>query len=468
MVRELDTSNLLRTNRGIDWKNSIGRTCNFTYDDICSTITILDYKKQRVKIQYDEKTKWMKTDSVLYARFGTLVGKINYDYIYDIGETLIRREKTVTIVDRKTEIINNKKFRYYEILCDNCQSKHWIVESQLKAGYGCPYCSKNSPKVFQGVNDIATTDPWMVKYFYNPNEAKKYRKTSKHKITTICPICHKIQPKQRPIKDIYKQCGCGCSCENKMSFAEMVICNLFDQFHIKYIKELSKRYFDWVGKYRYDFYLQDFNSIVEVHGIQHYKQTPLNNFNLSEQQKRDNIKLHNALNNGITNYFVIDCSDPSISNIIKNSKAIGLFDYLNINIDDVDISNLRYNKLMNEIQKCKNIIQKNPDIKYADLMKQCNLKHHYDLDRILDILGIKISHNNIPVYVYDDNKLVATYPSKSAYCRDHNEYNLASITSLNKYIDSKNKYRDRYIFASTLIDLSHDDTLPIQGELVKS
>jgi hypothetical protein len=45
MVRELDTSNLLRTNRGIDWKNSIGRTCNFTYDDICSTITILDYKK---------------------------------------------------------------------------------------------------------------------------------------------------------------------------------------------------------------------------------------------------------------------------------------------------------------------------------------------------------------------------------------------------------------------------------------
>jgi len=71
----------------------------------------------------------MKTDSVLYVRFGTLVGKINYDYIYNIGEALIRREKTVTIIDRKTEIINNKKFRYYEILCDNCQSKHWIVES---------------------------------------------------------------------------------------------------------------------------------------------------------------------------------------------------------------------------------------------------------------------------------------------------------------------------------------------------
>jgi len=66
---------------------------------------------------------------------------------------------------------------------------------------------------------------------------------------------------------------------------------------------------------------------------------------------------------------VIDCSDPSISNIIKNSKAVGLFDYLNINIDDVDVSNLRYNKLMNEIQKCKNIIQKNPDIKYAELMR---------------------------------------------------------------------------------------------------
>ena len=468
MIQELDTTNLLKTNKGIDWKHSIGKSCNFIYDNINSVITILNYENSRVEVEYGHKKQWMTTDSVLRAKFGVLVGKINYGYIYNIGDTLIRREKTVRIIDRKTEVVNNKKFRYYEILCDNCKSKHWIVESLLKAGYGCPYCSKNSTKVFQGVNDIATTDPWMIKYFYNPDEAKKYRKTSKHKITTICPICHKIQPKQKPIKDIYKNCGCGCSCENKMSFPEMVMCNLFDQFHIKYIKELSKNDFDWVGKYRYDFYLQDFNSIVEVHGIQHYKQTPFNNSNLFEQQERDRIKLNNALNNGIAKYFIINCSDPSINNIIRNSESVGLFDYLNIDTNDIDFSNLRYNKLIDEIQTCKDIILENPNIKYAELMRQCGLKHYYDLDRILEILGIEISHNKIPVYVYDNNKLIATYPSKSAYCRDRNEYNLSSITHLNKYIDSNHKYHNRYIFTSIPIDFSNNGALLTQGEYVES
>ena len=50
MIQELDTSNLLRTNKGIDWKHSIGRSCNFIYDNINSVITILNYENSRVEV----------------------------------------------------------------------------------------------------------------------------------------------------------------------------------------------------------------------------------------------------------------------------------------------------------------------------------------------------------------------------------------------------------------------------------
>ena len=44
-------------------------------------------------------------------------------------------------------------------------------------------------KTIQGVNDIATSAPWMVKFLKNKEDAFIYAKTSSKKIMTKCPDC---------------------------------------------------------------------------------------------------------------------------------------------------------------------------------------------------------------------------------------------------------------------------------------
>ena len=463
MKREINLYDLPKTSKGIDWKKSVGHRCSFIYGDIKGELEILDYKTQKVKIKYLDNVLWMLTDSVLNAKLGVLIGAINTNYIYSVGHTMMRKGCVISIIDRKTEVVKyesgNKKNRYYQILCNACAKTHWILESLLKIGAGCPYCVNHSSKLFVGVNDIATTDPWMIKFFQNPDDAKKYRKTSNHKIYPICPICHKIQEKEKPIKEIYRLGGCGCSCENKMSFSEMVMCNIFDQYNIVYIKELSKSVFPWVDKYRYDFYLPDQNIIVETHGVQHYRQTTLGHITLHQQKLRDELKRDLAIKNGISGYYIINCCNPSIKNIIKSCEDVGLFELLKINPQIIDCSKLKYNKLLDDVNRCSEILKDNPSIKYADLKRLCGIKHSYDLDRILDILNICIQHNNMPVYVYDNLGLIKTYRSKSSLCRDNTEYKISSITNLNKYIDTGILYKNKYIFSSTA--LSADDILEL-------
>jgi hypothetical protein len=75
----------------------------------------------------------------------------------------------------------------------------------------------------KGINDIKTTAPWMVKYFYNEKEAEAYTKSSRNKIKIKCPDCGRTKDNKVSISSIYYKKSISCICSDKTSYPEKFI-----------------------------------------------------------------------------------------------------------------------------------------------------------------------------------------------------------------------------------------------------
>ena len=346
--KSIDLSDIPQTNRGYDWKNCIGHKIRYQYDDKEGTLTILDYNKEdrKVLLEYEKYQKWISVYHLAECKIGELLGKNTKRFKYDIGDTLTTKYSTIVITNRKYEkkkhgntIVNEKLYQYKCLKCGfDCGENYkngtfypdcWSLENDLLYnGSGCALCCDNPQRTVVGINDIPTTAPWMISYFQGgKDEAKKYTKSSSQEIYPKCPHCGKIKSSKMKINTIYAMNGIGCDCGDGVSFPEKYLSNLLDQLQVKYIRELTKNHFSWCDKYRYDFYLIDYNIIIETHGMQHYKDT---NFGrtLVEEQENDRIKEKLAKENGITEYIVIDCRYSNyewIKNSILASKLNQIF-----------------------------------------------------------------------------------------------------------------------------------------------
>ena len=108
-------------------------------------------------------------------------------------------------------------------------------------------------------------------------------------------------------------------CAPKISKGERKIMNILEALNIKFEHE---KHFDWAlnGYIRYDFFVPQYNLIIEYHGEQHYKDIPFfhRKFSLAEQQERDLQKQQNAEKMGF-NYLVIPYTDFHNIEIILKS-----------------------------------------------------------------------------------------------------------------------------------------------------
>ena len=203
----------------------------------------------------------------------------------------------------------------------------------------------------------------MVKYFQGGyDEAKKYSKGSDKEIYPVCPDCGRVKDKPMKIDTLRKNKSIGCICGDKISYPEKVMSHVLNIIEPNYISQLSSKNFEWCNKYRYDFYLPTYNSIIEVHGEQHYRHTGFKR-TVEEEQENDRLKKELALNNGIDNYIIIDCRKSEINyikNNILNSKLSELYD-LN-NIDWNKVNKLSTNNLIKEVceyyQSNSNLLQR--------------------------------------------------------------------------------------------------------------
>lgn len=264
------------------------------------------------------------------------------NYYYKLGDCIIDDSRKLLIIDREIRSTENdgrmSNRKWYKYQCLKCGNQNWIMEYNLKNNKrGCNACCASPQKVVKGINDIATTDKWMIPYFKNKKDIYLYNKSSSKKVDLICPYCGRVH--NMAIQLLYKKKYIPCICSDGISFPNKFMYAMLSQLNIQFEIEKS---FDWSNRKRYDNYIiyNGLKIITEQHGIQHYE-TPMfktnNYFRTSEEERiNDAYKRDLAIANGIDYYFEID-SRISTKDYMKDSIiSSGLLEILNVKSYEID------------------------------------------------------------------------------------------------------------------------------------
>lgn len=410
MKNEIDLSDLPK-NKGnqIIWKQSVGHVVKFIYNNVSGEFTITKFiegeskGKHHVEVLYNNETYVFPVESIRNCKLQQLTGKKLGNFNCNIGDVLQLRHQKGEVIDQFRE--RDKSGHLYKMLrmkCCDC-GREWntqeraILKGGTKGVQGCPYCNWDG-KFEVGYNDIPTTDPWMIPYFQGgEEEARNYSHSMVKKLIFKCPHCGKLADHAIGIGTLYKTHSIQCSCEDKGgSISENMMASLLNQFNINYEREISHSLYNWIepGR-RYDFYLKEFDTIIELNGVQHYKNVVnwSDHKTVEERQEVDQRKKENALNNGIKHYITINCSNVNYGThrFIEACEESGIFDLLNINKNEVIQETLFQRKSISEdIDKLIKYIEENPESRRKEIMRDLNIdKHKYA--RYMNSLTIKPS-----------------------------------------------------------------------------
>jgi len=344
----------------------------FIYNNLDGWIEIVDYivEKRHFKIKYNNIYKYIKSEQLILCNIGRAIGEITSEFKIEIGTRFKDDKRDIIITDRRYQdrkknngsIVHDKWYKY---TCNVCGwTEGWMVESDLK-NKGCSCCFGRT--VVEGINDVATIAPWIIKYFQGGyNEAKLYTKwgsgnknNPKGYIHPICPDCGRIKNKRICIGSIYVTHSIGCSCSDNISKGEKYVFNLLEQLKLKFITQLSKKEQSWCENYRYDFYFEYNNEkyVIEVNGVQHYEENSNFQMSLEQQIVNDNLKKNLAMLNGVKeeNYIVLDYRKADLKmlkqNILEDKTLNKLF----------DLNNIDWNKCLK--YSCSNLVKEVCNIK---------------------------------------------------------------------------------------------------------
>lgn len=253
--------------------------------------------------------------------------EIKWDY--KIGEHLIDYKedgsikRDFTIIDRKInckQLKNRKNTRkMYKYHCNICGwDDGWMLAGNMTKKQGCSCCKGLT--VVKGINDTATTHPFLIQYFKNKEDAYLYTAHSNKEAWFKCPDCG--FEKYIKINNLAFR-GFSClKCSDGISFPEKFMSNVLEQLCIDYIPQLSNRHFSWCKTYRYDFYFKHNSKevIIEMNGLQHYAESGfhLKGRSLEQEKENDLLKKKIAEENGINTYLIIDSKESTMEYLKKN------------------------------------------------------------------------------------------------------------------------------------------------------
>ena len=215
----------------------------------------------------------------------------------------------------------------YEISCNN-----------FHKGNRCGYC-KRQYKVHK-LDSLGYLYPQIAQMIVNDKrnnvtmeDMYKIAPYSLKKFYFKCDKCGEKSNNKKTIASITTRKFSCEFCSDGIPMTEKFMANILKQLNVNFQTQLNKSTFKWCSKYKYDFYLPILNIIIEVHGLQHYKDSTLIKKTLKEEQENDRLKKELALNNNINNYIIIDCRYSEFNwlkeNIIKELSPY--FDLTNIN-----------------------------------------------------------------------------------------------------------------------------------------
>jgi hypothetical protein len=306
--------------------------------------------------------------------------------------------------------------------------------------------------------NIATTNPELIKYFVNIDDCYNYSSGSGKYVQCICPYCKQI--KRMTINNL-KNKGFYCnSCNDGKSFSEKFMTSLLNQINVEYISQLTRKDFSWCKSYRYDFYIKN-NFIIETHGRQHYEENGFssmtNGKTLEEEKFRDKTKKELALSSGIEHYIVLDCRKSELEWIKKSVMESELPTLFNFTEGDI-------NWLKCEKYACKNIIKEICEYKEQNKNKtneSISKKYSISSKTVSGYLqvGKKIGWCNYDRYtnvslkmskdieVYMNNTLIFTFHSVNEIISLSYDVLGIKITKhvLYKYLDTNMLINNKYI-----------------------
>ena len=308
----------------VDWIGSIGKKVRFYYKDIEDTLEIISCQKgtNTITIKYKELICNIQTESLKNCQLENLFSNV---FSYEIGDII----NNLRITDRYFKYKGNDK-KQYKYTCLNCGWDNGeISEPNLKLGKGCGCCSGH--KVVPGINDITTTDPWMIKYFQGgEDEASQYTSGSNKRIFPICPECNRIKDKSLQINVIKQNHSIGCNCSKTTSYPNKFIFKMLDQLQVQFSPE---KVFEWAKFAMYDFYFvssQDNKEyVIEADGgLGHGNYGT--DFQKIESLYLDYRKDMIAEKHGVK-VIRIDCKESSLDYIKNNILNSELKNILNLN-----------------------------------------------------------------------------------------------------------------------------------------
>lgn len=348
----IDISGVKKCKSQLDWKNSIGCECNFAYGNITGTAIISGTTHKTVIFSINNKSFELNKSQFIKAGFGNVLSEIEefktkiieyktdvsrFNFKHSIGEVV----NNITIISKKIVYEKGHPRLAYVGKCNVCGDEEQIFERSFeKYKTSCKVC--NGTKVLPGFNDIATADSWMVKYFANVVDATKYKSCSNNIVDTICPECGAIN--KMCISDLKKRGHDKCKCSSKGYYSERFFAAFLDQMNIPYIQQLTHKDFEWVGKYKYDFWFtaNGESFIVETNGVQHYEPTNNKHFILPKIQENDRKK--EVLGKQYVDHYIqLDCRKSTL-------------DYLSNSILSSELSTLlRFDKCDTDWQQCHSV-----------------------------------------------------------------------------------------------------------------
>lgn len=244
---------------------------------------------------------------------------------------------------------------YVDIQCSKGHIWPVIPTNLFSHNSGCPYCANRY--VWVGYNDMWTTAPEIAKLLVNPEDGYKYTKCSGKKVYFKCPDCGDVSFKA--ISKVYtrglmcQKCSDGISYPNK--FARAFLSQLPVQ---NVVYEYSP---EWANLYKYDNYFEYKNKkyVLEMDGIQHFKEIKIYKRSLSDTKIIDDTKNNMAIEHNIC-VIRIDCSISNaeyIEESIYSSLLNVIFDLSNV--DWKLCEELAQKNIVKEVCSAYNTIQRN-------------------------------------------------------------------------------------------------------------
>lgn len=308
---------------------------------------------------------------------------------YNIGDVIKDSNRDLTIIDKKLD----KRTWYYKYRCNVCGYScedgyhggkpvkgQWYKSRDFDTlNKGCRCCNRRI--TVPNINSIAMTNPELSMCFMNGDEYK-YPITSNAHVDIVCPDCgHIIHDKT--ISALARYGVCCPVCSSSRSIGERIVYAVLECLDVDFKKEFQFKDYD----YRYDFYVEDKNMIIEVHGRQHYEQAMLSWNDVKDEMENDKLKKELALSNGVKHYMEIDARESDfdyIKNSILNSDMSAIF----------NLSAINWNTIKEDIEKngkIKDICEyweSHPDATIADM----EIKFHYSVAIIYKYLTIGYEH----------------------------------------------------------------------------